>query len=123
MKYLIAILLLVSGQSWASDIKIISYGPKSGPTTNLGTLVSKELTSNPNVIATGDCQEAARQFNSEKSVIGVIGHASVVKGQTVGKKCCSHRILQRMPHEESQRTINCNFSDQYSGCFPIKEIC
>jgi hypothetical protein len=87
MKYLIAILLLVSGQSWASDIKIISYGPKSGPTTNLGTLVSKELTSNPNVIATGDCQEAARQFNSEKSVIGVIGHASVVKGQTVGKKC------------------------------------
>lgn len=87
MKHILLSLLLVSNFAMASDVKIISYGPKSGPTTNLGTLFSKELSYSPNVIATGDCQEATRQFNSEKSAIGVIGHASVIKGQTVGKKC------------------------------------
>lgn len=87
MKHLLLSLLLFSNMALASDVKIISYGPKSGPTTNLGTLVSKELTSSPSVTATGDCQEATRQFDSEKSVIGVVGHAAVVKGQTVGKQC------------------------------------
>ena len=87
MKYIVAFLLIFGGCAWASEVKIISYGPKSGNTTALGILLSKEMAANPTVIATGDCQESARQFDAQPSAIGLIGHPSVLKGQTTGKNC------------------------------------
>lgn len=88
MKSFIAcVLLTVSFSAWAQDLKIVSYGPKSGPTTNLGMLISKNLSGEPDVVATGDCQEATRQFDKESRAIAVVGHASMVKGQVGGKKC------------------------------------
>jgi len=132
MKNLLLSLLLVTVPAWASDYKVISYGPKSGPTTNLGTLISKELKSNPTVIATGDCQEAARQFDSEKSVLGIVGHASVVKGQTVGKKCplpfdqkilfsvVGHYSVCHMKSHSGQMTANSRIS--IPAVFPSKKF-
>jgi hypothetical protein len=96
MKYLIIFLLLIVNAAVASEVKIVSYGPKTGATVALGILVSKQLAANPTVLATGDCQEASRQFDSERNVIAIIGSPSMIKGQLVGKKCpipFDHKVM------------------------------
>ena len=87
MKKLFCLLLLVCNISYADDLKIISYGPKSGPTTNLGLLISQQLPGTPSVAAVGECQDSTRQYREAKKAIAIVGHASVVKGQSVGKDC------------------------------------
>ena len=132
MKYLIAFLLLLVGDAWAGEVKIISYGPKSGNTTALGILLSKQIGSNPTVIATGECQESSRQFDSERSVIGLIGHPSVLKGQTVGKNCPmpfdqkvlfvtnSYYSVCHMKNHTGQITVNSRIS--VPAVFPSKKF-
>ncbi len=133
MKFLLTALLAVSFSVQAQDFKIISYGPKSGPTTNLGMLISNNLDNKPEVVATGDCQEATRQFNNEKSAIAVVGHASMVKGQVAGKNCeipfkhttvfmvrGYYDVCHRVDHKGSLNDSNVRLS--VPAVFPVKQF-